>query len=313
MRIIFAGTPDIAVPSLEAAIQNAEVIAVLTNPDAPIGRSRKPVASPIKEKALEHNIPVLQPEKLDKEFREQIAQLKPDLLVSFAYGKIFGPKTLASFPLGGINIHPSLLPKYRGPAPINAAILNRDKCCGISIQELALEMDCGDILLQDKIKLDFKETTESLSEKVSYKAAKMLARVLVNFEEFSENARPQCEDDACYCSLLKKEDGQIDWALSAEEISAKVRAYCPWPGSYTFAGDKRINIIDVALVEDEELLQKYLSEDIGKVIEINKQLGIIIKTGDGLIAIKTLQLHTKKALDFMSFVNGFSLKDVILG
>ncbi|MBN2652550.1 MAG: methionyl-tRNA formyltransferase [Spirochaetales bacterium] len=313
MNVIFAGTPDIAVPSLEAAMSCANVCAVLTNPDSPAGRGKRLVASPIKTKALERGIPVLQPEKLDQEFRNQVLELKPDLLISFAYGKIFGPKTLSCFSFGGINIHPSLLPKYRGPAPINAAILNMDEYTGISIQKLAEEMDSGDILLQNRIRLNHDETTEVLSRIVSFISAEMLVEVLENFQVLSVKAYEQKEEDASYCHILKKEDGLIDWNLSSKEISAKIRAYFPWPGSFTFVDSQRLNILAADLIDDSQLNEKYSSEEAGKVLEINKSLGIIVKTGDSLLGIKQLQLHSKKVLDFRSFSNGFCLKDKKLG
>jgi methionyl-tRNA formyltransferase len=316
VNIVFAGTPDIAVPALESAVSCANVVAVLTNPDRSSGRGRKVAYSPVKEFALDKGLKVMQPEKLDSAFRDELAELEPDLLISFAYGKIFGPRTLDMFKFGGINIHPSLLPLYRGPAPINAAIINLDTHTGITIQKLAEEMDSGDILLQQKFPLNYTETTESLSRIVSFMSSEMLVEVLNHFHDLYDSAKVQDESQATYCSLLKKEDGLIDWTVSSRVISAKVRGYNPWPGCFTFVDGIRLNIIEAVALDDEEsgiYKEKYSSAHHGKVVEINKRAGIIVKAGEGFLAVTRLQLHSKKVLDYKSFNNGYNLTDKVLG
>ncbi|MCL2759627.1 MAG: methionyl-tRNA formyltransferase [Treponema sp.] len=304
MRILFAGSSAIAVPSLEALcnINGIELVGVLTNPDSPRGRHGTPVPSDVGEAAerFGSNGPrILKPMKLDAAAREQVAALKPDILVSFAYGRIFGPKFLALFPLGGINIHPSLLPKYRGPSPIQAAILNRDTITGISIQTLALDMDCGDILAVEQIPLSGKETQGSLSELAAIKAAQMLPDVLNKINNKTVKAAVQNDSEASYCKLVSKEDGIIDWSRSAAEIEAKIRAFDPWPLCRTIHNGRELIILkaDVSKGACEQS-----GGQPGLVLAVND--GILIQTGDGILAVTHLQYQAKKALFWRDFLNG---------
>ncbi len=192
MRILFAGTPDIGVPSLEFLAREFEICGVLTNPDSRQGRKKVLIPSPVKETALELNIPVFQPEKLDEDFCEIIKSLKPDLLVCIAFGKIFRKSFLEIFPMGGINLHPSLLPIYRGPSPLSEAIKNGDKITGITVQRLAKKMDSGNILLQEELKLEDTETTESLTNRVAILGAPLVLKVV---KELSDNKTTEYEQD----------------------------------------------------------------------------------------------------------------------
>jgi methionyl-tRNA formyltransferase len=309
LRIIFAGSPAIAVPCFEAAVETGACLAgVLTNADSPKGRHGKPeptdlgaAAAALSAKLAARGsppIPVLKPEKLNAETREAVAVLKPDLLVSFAYGKIFGPRFLGLFPLGGINIHPSLLPKYRGPTPIPEAILNRDPETGITIQRLAAEMDSGDILLQERIPLSGRETTASLSEEVSRRAAVLLPEALRGIAAGTLAGRPQDQSAATYCGLLSKDDGRIDWRKSAVEIDAQIRAYTPWPLSWTMHGEQYLYILKA-----EKAASIAVSAP-GAILGIDKQRGILVQTGDGVLAVTMLQYRTKKALEWRAFLNG---------
>ena len=341
MRILFAGSPGIAVPALQAlfsfADKNAdfEVAGVLTNPDSPKGRSGIPqptevgaaaqkafAAQKIYAENVAHNgageAPILKPEKLDAGLREQVAVLKPDLLVSFAYGRIFGPKFLALFPLGGINVHPSLLPKYRGPTPIPAAILARDTETGITIQRLALEMDSGGILMQERVTLNGRETTASLSELMSHKAAQLLLTAIADIADGTVHATPQDNEKTSYCSLISKEDGRIDWGKSALEIDAQIRAFDPWPQCWTYHGDKQLFILkaNVGMVQkefsttelccskDPGLTDSVITPEPGLVLGTDKQQGILVQTGDGILAVTELQYQGKKALGWRDFLNG---------
>lgn len=300
MRIIFAGTPEIAVPSLEILSKHFEICGVLTNPDRPKGRKKKLIASPVKEKALELGLTVYQPEKLNKACREEIEALKPDLLVCIAYGKIFGPRFLGVFPKGGINLHPSLLPEYRGPSPLSAAILGGNSESGISVQRLGLEMDSGNIIIQRKFTLDQSETTESLTQEVSQTGAEYVLEAVKLINEGKDEDWPQDHEKATYCSLVKKEDGILNWEDSSEKILRVVRAYNPWPLAQTVFEDKSLNIIEAKICEEAAPGD----EKPGTVLSLNKKNGIIIKTGDGSIAVTKLQLQSKKALDYKSFING---------
>lgn len=200
MKILYAGSPDISVIPLRHLVEenNHQLVGVLTNPPSSQGRSKTPIATPVAQYAQGIGIPVLEPEKLTAEVREAVAQLQPDILVCFAYGKIFGPKFMALFPQGGINIHPSLLPKYRGCAPVPAAILNQESETGVSIQRIAQEMDTGNILCQKVISLNGTENSQTLLEKASFLGAEMVAEVLENIScgkvteiEQDNSPRPQ--------------------------------------------------------------------------------------------------------------------------
>jgi methionyl-tRNA formyltransferase len=239
-------------------------------------------------------VPVLKPLKLDAVVRQQVSALKADVLVSFAYGRIFGPKFLALFPLGGINVHPSLLPKYRGPTPIQAAILNRDTVTGITVQKLAAEMDSGDILVQEQLQLTGRETAGSLGEVMAQKAAEMLPSVLENITA----GVPQNHGEASYCSLITRQDGLIDWKRSAVEIDAQIRAYNPWPLAWTFHNGRELFILKA------EVRETGSAEVPGLVLGIDKQGGILVQTGEGILVVTELQYRTKKVLEWRAFLNG---------
>jgi methionyl-tRNA formyltransferase len=326
MRILFAGSPAIAVPALESVVREGfDMAGLLTNPDSPRGRSGKPEPTDCAAAALRfsgNSFPLLKPEKLDGAAREQTAALKPDILVSFAYGTIFGPKYLALFPLGGINIHPSLLPRYRGPTPIPAAILNRETVTGITIQRLAAEMDSGDILAQEEVPLTGRETTASLSAIMAQKAAGLLPNTLRGIAGGTLQGRPQDHGAATYCSLIEKKDGKIDWSRSAVEIDAQIRAFDPWPLSWTnhppfnegkpaTGGEElQLFILKAEALEKEAALSALPGQVLGK----DKDKGILIQTGKGILAVSELQYRTKKALDWKAFLNGTrNFIDVRLG
>jgi methionyl-tRNA formyltransferase len=319
VRILFAGSPGIAVPALEAVSRLAdaddarrrfefELAGILTNPDSPKGRHGTPEPTPVgaaaaalaeKRTALGRPpFPVLKPEKLDVAARSAAAAAGADLLVSFAYGRLFGPKFLALFPLGGINIHPSLLPRYRGPTPIPQAILNGDAETGITIQRLAAEMDSGDILVQERFPLGGRETTASLSEDVARRAAVLLPETLRGIAAGTLSARPQDHAAATYCGLLSRDDGRIDWTKSAAEIDAQIRAYTPWPLSWTMHGEQCLYILAASPLEGAA------EKVTGTVLGIDKRRGILVQTGDGVLALTVLQYRTRKALDWRAFLNG---------
>ena len=309
MRLIYAASPSIAVPPLLALcdLKGIELAGVLTNPDTAKGRSGNPAPTEVGEAAEKLGVPVLKPAKLDAGAREQVAALNPDLLVSFAYGRIFGPKFLALFPLGGINIHPSILPKYRGPSPIQAAILNRDSETGISIQTLSEKMDTGGILALERFQLTGRETAQSLGGIVSEKAALMLPEVLKKYASSAGKpgaigaGTPQNHEEAVYCALITKEDSFIDWKKSAPEIDAKIRAFDPWPLSRTIHNGRELIILKAAIHGAHSVP---MQGQPGRVLGRDKQYGILIQTGDGVLAVTELQYQAKKALFWRDFLNG---------
>ena len=327
MRVLFAGSPAIAVPSLHALyeLKEIELVGVLTNPDTAKGRHGKLVPTEVGEAIqrllLEKKSPrnaylrfgadfhgeegegfILKPYKLDAAARQQVSSLKPDILVSFAYGHIFGPKFLSLFPLGGINIHPSLLPKYRGPSPIQAAILNRDTITGISIQALAQEMDCGDIFISEQLPLTSKETAGCLTQTIAEKAAQMLIDVLKQIANGKIHKTPQNHQIASYCKLISRNDGIINWNESVLEIEAKIRAFNPWPLCRTIHNGRELIILKADVYKGNTNNGKP-GTVLGTVNEVTEN-GILIQTGDGILIVTELQYQAKKALFWRDFLNG---------
>ena len=301
MKLIFAGSPEIAVPSLAAVADSFDICAVLTNPARKSGRGKRMVLTPVQIKAEELGIPILQPERLDYDFRSEITELKPDLLVVVAYGKIFGPKFLALFPMGGINLHPSLLPRYRGPAPIPAAILSGDIETGITIQRIAREMDSGMIMSQSKMAITDSDTTGQLTTKAAKQGAELLLTVLQQLAEDRSTPHVQNEKKATYCRLIEKGDGKIDWQSTALHISRMVRAYDPWPTAFTLYNDKFLSILKAHVYRKREFFADVFP---GRVAGVDKAEGILIQTKSGILAVEELQLQSRKALGWKAFVNG---------
>jgi len=311
MRVLFAGTPEMAVPPLKRIAEVCPIAGVLTAPDQEVGRGRTQAPSPVKKEAVQLGFPVFTPEKLDAAFRETVQGLHPDILVVVAYGKIFGPKFLELFPRGGINLHPSLLPRHRGPSPIPAAILSGDTRTGITVQKIDLRMDAGDILLQEMIPLTGEETTQTLTDLCALRGADLLVEALQKLEEGTLTPRPQNEAEATYCKLITKEDGKIQWTLPAVQIERMVRAYDPWPTAWTlFRGELlkilRANVLFNLERDMENPVSMLPSESLpcGKVIGVDKQKGILIQTGEGFLSVTRLQLQSRKALEFNDFLNG---------
>jgi len=297
MNILFAGTPDIAVPCLGALVAAGHTVEVLTNPDAPTGRSSTPTPPPVKVRALELGLAVHQPPKLDGAARAPL-EGRFDLLVSFAYGRIFGPLFLGLFPQGGLNVHPSLLPRWRGPSPLSAAIAAGDSQTGISVQRLALEMDRGDVVIRVFRTLDGTETTGSLTAWAAETAPAVLVEAVASLA--AGTVRPQAQNDAeaTYCSLVKKDDGVLDWSRSAVLLDAQIRACDPWPGASTLWKGLRLGLRQSSVVAGDSGLPP------GSVVAVDKSNGILIQTGEARLAIRELQLPGRKSLDFRSFLNG---------
>jgi methionyl-tRNA formyltransferase len=310
------------VPSLVRLSFEHEIVGVLTNPEAQRGRGLEAASTPVSEaaSAISHGkIPVLAFERLGPEARAAVSALRPDILVSYAYGRIFGPKFLALFPAGGLNVHPSLLPKYRGPSPIPYAILNRDAETGITVQRLALEMDAGEILGVERLLLTGLETTEVLAETASILGADLLSRVLSEIEEGRAVARPQAGEPS-YCGMLRKESGLVDWSAPVADIDATVRAYYPWPIAYTSLRGQRLNLLEcfpyphVTFAAPGGLDYEFEEPPPGTVLGLDKSRGLMVKTIDGLLALRRIQIQNKKALPYREFANGIrDLVGVVLG
>ena len=304
MRILFAGTPEMAVPSLELLSREHEILGVLTNPDRVQGRGRKLIPSPVKKKALELGLSLMQPEKLDRNFRDGIAAEGPALLVAVAYGKIFRRNFLDIFPRGGVNLHPSLLPLYRGCSPINAVILNGDGKTGITIQSLAEAMDSGDILAQEVCPLGGRETAGELTAYLARVGAELLVKTLRAMEGGTLEPRMQEEAKASYCGKIGKDDGLISWKEPAVKIERALRAYAPWPGVYTYFEGRRLNILGAVPLGYTPFGKGPADLGAGTVLSLDRKEGILIQTGRGILAVRSLQLEAKKAMDHLSFCNG---------
>ena len=306
MKILYAGSPDAACNTLKILFENQkscgfEIVGVLSNPPSAKGRHHDLIPTPVAAFAQEKGLPVFTPEHLDSACRDLISPLKADLLICFAYGHIFGPKFLAMFPMGGINLHPSLLPKYRGCTPVNAAILNGVNHTAVTIQTLGLKMDEGDILAQQIIDLDGSETGQSLLEISANIGADLICQLLKEASAAGKlpQGRPQ-EGQASYTGIITKEDGRINWSEPASVIEAKIRAYYPEPGCWCMENGLPLRILKAKVVSGENK-----SEDQpGQVLAFNKAQGIEIKTGQGSLFVLELQRQGKKSLNYKDFMNG---------
>lgn len=307
MKIIYAGSPEAACTTLKLLYDaqsegRFEIAGVLSNPPSAKGRHSDLIPTPVAAFAAEKGIPVFTPEHLDGSARDAISPLGADLLVCFAYGHIFGPKFLAMFPMGGINLHPSLLPKYRGCTPVPAAILNRDSQTAVTIQTLGLKMDEGDILAQTVVDLNGTETGESLLNYAAEEGAKLICQVIKACENGKLPAGNPQNGEASYTGIITKEDGKINWQESAAVIDAKIRAYYPEPGCWTLEKEQTLRILAAKIFLGDEA--EYAAAKPGTVVAFVKSEGILIKTGEGILAVKELQRQGKKIMNYKDFMNG---------
>ncbi|MGC8971720.1 MAG: methionyl-tRNA formyltransferase [bacterium] len=293
--MVFFGTPEFSLPSLERLRDRISL--VITKPDKPQGRGLKLNPTPVKLKALELGIPVLSPERIS-EIKDKL--LGFDLGVVVAYGLIIPKSILDVFPKGIINLHPSLLPKYRGPAPIQWAILNGDEETGVSIIYLTEELDAGDIILQERVKILPNDTAGSLSTRLSTIGAEILERAIELIE--TGNAKPIPQESlgkASYAPKIEPEMGRIDWNNKSRDIVNRIRAFIPWPKAYFYRNNLRINILDAESLS--------IKGEPGKVIEI-RESGILVGTQDGSVLLKRLQPESRKIISGLDFANGYRVK-----
>lgn len=327
IRVLYAGSPKASSLTLEKLLENSkdlengfEIAGVLTNPPSAQGRHKTLIPTPVENIARENNVPVFTPEHLDSKAREEVSKINADILVCFAYGHIFGPKFMSLFRFGGINLHPSALPKYRGPSPVNAAILNLDDETAFSIQKVSEKMDEGNLLAQEKITLTKKETSGTLLNDVAIWGGTKFTEILRDISK--NNAIPEGtpqsskNENASYTKMIKKEDAKIDWKKSAFEIDGIVRAYNPEPCAWTNENENPLKIIEGVPISEEEAfsalpeLQKEInnlseSEKVpGKVVAFSKSKGILVLCGKGFFAITKLQKQGKNPMDYKSFMNG---------
>ncbi len=303
MRIVFFGTPEFAVPSLEGLIASEHtVVGVVTQPDRPRGRGQRVTDSPVKAAARAHGVPVLQPTRLrDPETMAALSGLSPDLGVVAAYGKLIPGEMLELPRYGMINVHASLLPKYRGAAPAAWTVINGEHEGGVTTMKLVEKMDAGAIYLQEALPLAADETSGTLQSKLTPIGARLLIKTLRGLKEGTLVPREQDESRATLAPMLKKEDGLIDWNRPAIEIERRVRGLNPWPGSYTYTNGKLLKVHRAKVLTGES------SANPGVIIRADSG-GFWIATSSGLIGLEDVQLENKKRLRGAEFIRGARIK-----
>lgn len=303
MRIIFMGTPDFAVHSLQALINSEyQVVAVVCQSDKPVGRKQVLTAPPVKQHAAKYGITVLQPEILrgNTDFHKKLEELNPELICVTAYGKILPVEILELPRFGCINVHASLLPKYRGAAPINWAIINGERITGITTMLMDKGMDTGDILLKSELEILDDDTSETLSDKLSEIGAELLLKTIRGYIDDSIKPVKQDENQATYAPMLKKETGLIDWTMAADSIRNLSRGLLPWPVAYTFLDKKILKIYSADIVKETGMP--------GHVIRSSKS-ELVIGTGSDSLSLKEVQLEGNRVMDIKSFLAGRSIKE----
>ena len=300
--IIFMGTPDFAVPSLHLLSQKGyDVALVVTQPDRPKGRGRKLVAPPVKVKALELNLEVTQPATLKgKEFTDQIKSIQPDFFVVIAFGHILSEKVLQLPKFGAINIHASLLPEYRGPAPIQWAIINGDSQTGITTMFMDKGMDTGNVLLTQKEPILPEDTAATLHDRLANSGADLLIRTLKDYAAHKLKPIVQDHSKATYAPLLKKQDGHINWQRPAQELEPFIRGMTPWPGAFTFHNETRLKIFKAAPIPES------VSEAVGTILKAFPD-ELRVATGKGALSILEIQGPSGKRLGVADFLRGYPL------
>ncbi len=308
MKICFMGTPDFASNILEKIILSKhEVVAVITQPDKPKGRGKKMLFSPVKEIALKHNIKVFQPIKIkkDTECLDEIKNLNADIFVVAAYGQILSKEILDMPKYGCINVHGSLLPKYRGAAPIQWSIINGEEKTGITIMKMDVGLDTGDMILKKELKIEKNDTSQILYLKLSNIGADATLEALDKIENKTAIYEKQDDNLATYAPMLKKEMGLIDWNKSSKEILNLIRGLQPWPLCYTVLNDNTI----LKILLGEEYLVEKINATSGQILIANSKIGIVIKTGDGAILLKSIKTPSGKIMNSADYLKGHTIEE----
>jgi methionyl-tRNA formyltransferase len=304
MKVIFMGTPDFAVGTLKSLIASEhEVTAVVTQPDKPKGRGKAMQFPPVKEVAVEAGIPVLQPRRVrEPETVEAIRNIEADVIVVVAFGQIIPKEILTMKKYGCINVHASLLPKYRGAAPIQWAVIDGEKESGVTTMQMDEGLDTGDMLLKAVVPLEKEETGGSLFDKLSSTGAGLLLETLAGLEKGTILPEKQGESPTAYAKMLKKEMGLIDWTKSAEELERLVRGLNPWPSAYSHLNGKTLKIWQAEVEERDS------ENEPGTVVCVSKD-GFGVQTGKGILKIRELQLEGKKRMDAGAFLRGYRMEE----
>ncbi len=303
MRIVFMGTPDFAVPTLQALLASEhDVTAVITQPDKPKGRGKELQSPPVKLAALKAGIPVFQPAKVrDEEFIKILVDQKPEAIVVVAFGQ-FLPEVILNLPTYGcINVHASLLPKYRGAAPIQYAVIHGEKKSGVTAMRMDKGMDTGDMLKKVEVDLDEKETGDTLHDKLCVLGGQLMLDVLEELERGTAVRTPQKDEEASYASMLKKEQGHIDFSMPAVQIECLIRGLNSWPSAYTHVNGKTLKLWAADVIDRE------YDGAFGEIVEISSDR-LLVKTGQGTLALTEVQLEGKKRMEVSAFLRGYPLE-----
>lgn len=305
MRVIFMGTPDFATGTLEEIVKAGhEVVGVVTQPDKPKGRGKTMMPTPVKETALKYNLPVYQPRKVrEPEFVELLRSLKPDVMVVAAFGQIITKEILEMPKYGCINVHASLLPAYRGAAPIQWAVINGDKESGVTIMQMDEGIDTGDMIEKAVVPIAEDETGGSLFDKLSHTGAKLCVKVLKDLEEGTAVGEKQPEESTRpYAKMIDKKMGEVDWKKSAKEIEQLIRGLNPWPSAYTKVHGKTLKLWKAKVLLETSQMKP------GQIVKVTKD-SLAVQTGQGMLEIQELQLEGKKRMDTSSFLRGYALAE----
>ncbi len=299
MRIVFMGTPDYAEVALRKLIESKhEIVLVVTQPDKPVGRKQVMTPPPVKTLALEHGLEVYQPERIKRpECVEYLKKYEADLFVVAAFGQILSQEILDMPKICGINSHASLLPKYRGAAPIQWSIVNGDEFTGVTIQRMNIGVDTGDIVAEVKVPIEETETGESLFDKLAIVGADLLLKTVDDIEAGIATYTPQNEAEATHVGMIKKGDGLLDFSMSAHLLDCRIRGFYPWPGCYTYLGDKMLKVWTAKVSSDNT------AGELGEIVMTGKN-SFGVATGDGVLEITEVQLEGKKRMSAGDFMRG---------
>lgn len=306
MKIVFMGTPDFAVGTLEALIEAGhEVVLAVTQPDKPKGRGKEMQYTPVKECALKHDIPVFQPRRVrEEECIEELRKYNADIMVVVAFGQILPKEILEMCTYGCVNVHASLLPKYRGSAPIQWAIIDGEEVTGVTTMQMDEGLDTGDMLLKTEVTIEPKETGGSLFDKLAQEGAKLCVETLEALQNKTVTPIPQGETTTAYAKMLDKQLGNIDWNKTAVQIERLIRGLTPWPSAYTNWNEKVMKIWDAEVsaidIETEDAKA-------GTIVKVEKD-AFYVQTGEGLLKVCELQIPGKKRMDAGAFLRGYQVK-----
>lgn len=303
MKVIFMGTPDFSVGTLEALVKAGhEVVLAVTQPDKPKGRGGKMQYTPVKEAAVSHGIPVFQPKKVrDPACIEELRKYGADVMVVIAFGQILPKEILEMTPYGCINVHASLLPAYRGAAPIQWAVINGEKVSGVTTMQMDEGLDTGDMIMKEEIALEEDETGGSLHDKLAQAGARLCVKTLEALENKTAVWEKQGESTTEYAKMLDKKLGDIDWSKDAVSIERLIRGLNPWPSAYTDWNGKVMKIWEAKVVKEQT------SEACGTIVRVEKD-GFLVQTGDGLLKVLVLQIPGKKRMEADAFLRGYQIE-----